>query len=287
MIDKLTSMGELDFTRFFYSIPTVSPSLHYISTLVSSLLADLLEAGGGVGDVREDREVFDDISDQLLDCSHSLLAQLSQKVDQVCTDFSGAELELRLSSVDKILKSSIISHVFLPLVTTMLDPAITSLDLCEATILKLVQLYDLACQISQRIRSSPGQPSQQKDFLSEIKIPTPWAAGRILESCHPLRDNYKFKETIKIPGARCLFIKFDPRCSSQYDYDKLVLHAGQCQYQYFLICLLITTDQLISDILHLRSRSELSQSWRVRGEHSGLREQVSAGRGLAGGCDQG
>ena len=248
MIDKLTSMAELDFNRFFYSIPTVSPSLHYISTLVSSLLADLLEAGGGVGDVREDREVFDDISDQLLDCSHSLLAQLSQKVDQVCTDYSGAELELRLSSVDKILKSSIISHVFLPLVTTMLDPAITSLDLCEATILKLVQLYDLACQISQRIRSSPGQPSQQKDFLSEIKIPTPWAAGRILESCHPLRDNYKFKETIKIPGARCLFIKFDPRCSSQYDYDKLVLHAGQCQYQYFLMCLLITTDQLISDI---------------------------------------
>ena len=233
MIDKLTSMAELDFTRFFYSIPMVSPSLHYISSLVSSLLADLLAQTGGSDDAREDREVFDDISDQLFDCSHSLLDQLSQKVELVCSDYSGAELELRLSSVDKILKSSIISHVFLPVVTTMLDPAISSLELCENTIFKLVQLFHLTCNISQRISRSQAGPGEDKDLMSEIKIPTPWAAGKIVESSHPLRDNYKFKETIKIPGARCLFIKFDPRCSSQYDYDKLVLHAGQYQY---LVC---------------------------------------------------
>ena len=143
-------------------------------------------------------------------------------MEQVCSDYSGSEQELRLSSVDKILKSSIISHVFLPVVTTMLDPAINSLEMCENTIFKLVQLFDLTCRISQRL----GRSSEEKDFMSRIKIPTPWAAGKIIESCHPLRDNYKFKETIKIPGARCLFIKFDPRCSSQYDYDKLVLHAG-------------------------------------------------------------
>ena len=221
MIDKITSLAaEADFTRFFYSIPSVSPGLRYISCLVSSLLADLIDKAGAE-DVKEDREVFDDISDQLFDSSHSLLDQLSRKVEQVCSDYSGPEQELRLSSVDKILKSSIISHVFLPLATTMLDPAINSLEMCENTIFKLVQLFDLTCKISQRI-----ERSEDKDFMSKIKIPTPWAAGKILESCHPLRDNYKFKETIKIPGARCLFIKFDPRCSSQYDYDKLVLHAG-------------------------------------------------------------
>ena len=85
--------------------------------------------------------MLEDISDQLLDFSQSLLNQLSQRLDLVCSDYSGAEQELRLSSVDKILKSSIVSHVLLPVLTTMLDPAITSLELCENTIYRLVQLF--------------------------------------------------------------------------------------------------------------------------------------------------
>ena len=28
------------------------------------------------------------------------------------------------------------------------------------------------------------------------------------------------------PGARNLFLKFDPRCASQYDYDKVIIYAG-------------------------------------------------------------
>lgn len=42
-----------------------------------------------------------------------------------------------------------------------------------------------------------------------------------------MRDNYKFKETVHIPGARCLYLRFDSRCSSQYDYDK-VCSADTC-----------------------------------------------------------
>lgn len=41
-----------------------------------------------------------------------------------------------------------------------------------------------------------------------------------------MRDNFKFKETVSFPGARNLYLKFDPRCSSQYDYDKVVVYAG-------------------------------------------------------------
>jgi hypothetical protein len=43
-----------------------------------------------------------------------------------------------------------------------------------------------------------------------------------LESFHPVRDNYKLKETVHIPGARCLYLRFDTRCASQYDYDKVI-----------------------------------------------------------------
>ncbi|XP_066272380.1 LOW QUALITY PROTEIN: probable E3 ubiquitin-protein ligase HECTD4 [Branchiostoma lanceolatum] len=63
-------------------------------------------------------------------------------------------------------------------------------------------------------------------FLFGVKIPAPWATGKSVESIHPVRDNYKFRETVQIPGARCLYLRFDPRCSSQYDYDKLMTFAG-------------------------------------------------------------
>ncbi len=62
---------------------------------------------------------------------------------------------------------------------------------------------------------------EEQGFLAGLKIPCPWATGKSIESIHPVRDNYKYKETVHIPGARCLFLRFDPRCSSQYDYDKV------------------------------------------------------------------
>lgn len=62
---------------------------------------------------------------------------------------------------------------------------------------------------------------EEPGFLTGLKIPAPWAAGKTVETVHPVRDNYKFKETVHIPGARCLYLRFDNRCSSQYDYDKV------------------------------------------------------------------
>lgn len=62
---------------------------------------------------------------------------------------------------------------------------------------------------------------EEPGFLTGLKIPAPWAAGKTVETVHPVRDNYKFKETVHIPGARCLYLRFDSRCSSQYDYDKV------------------------------------------------------------------
>ncbi len=62
---------------------------------------------------------------------------------------------------------------------------------------------------------------EEPGFLTGLKIPAPWAAGKTVETVHPVRDNFKFKETVHIPGARCLYLRFDPRCSSQYDYDKV------------------------------------------------------------------
>ena len=69
--------------------------------------------------------------------------------------------------------------------------------------------------------SSDTKETEEQGFLTGLKIPAPWASGKALETIHPVRDNYKFKETVTIPGARCLYLRFDPRSSSQYDYDKV------------------------------------------------------------------
>ena len=47
-----------------------------------------------------------------------------------------------------------------------------------------------------------------------------------METTHPVKDGYKYKNTVVFPGACNLFLKFDPRCASQYDYDKVIVYAG-------------------------------------------------------------
>jgi hypothetical protein len=61
---------------------------------------------------------------------------------------------------------------------------------------------------------------------TEHTIPDPHASGSVIESVHPLRDHYRFSETRTLEGAKSLFLTFDSRSCSQYDYDKLVISAG-------------------------------------------------------------
>lgn len=72
---------------------------------------------------------------------------------------------------------------------------------------------------------SPGEDSAEgttfKPSLSSPAVPSPWSSPRKVESPHPLRDDYQCCKTVVLPGASCLYIEFDPRCATQYDYDKV------------------------------------------------------------------
>ena len=57
-------------------------------------------------------------------------------------------------------------------------------------------------------------------------VPKPWAAGTVLESIHPVRDSYKFQDTVTIKGSKAIYLRFDPKCSTQYDYDKVQIYSG-------------------------------------------------------------
>ena len=57
--------------------------------------------------------------------------------------------------------------------------------------------------------------------VSSAVAPSPWSSPRRVESLHPVRDEYQYCKTMVLPGASCLFLKFDPRCATQYEYDKV------------------------------------------------------------------
>lgn len=98
------------------------------------------------------------------------------------------------------------------------------------------------------------EEKEEPGFLTGLKIPAPWAAGKTVETVHPVRDNYKFKETVHIPGARCLYLRFDSRCSSQYDYDKV-------SKNHFRIGSI--ANKLIIFICFLLSFAACHHSWRI------------------------
>ena len=177
----------------------------------------------------EDRQMFFDLIDELFDGCQEIFENINDTIHTIRSKFSSEDCLRRISSIENILKSTVISHVFLPVATAMSDSEFMNLEFSQNYISKLVQMSHITCKLSHEINveKSVSKSSEKSPYyFSSIKIPTPWSAGRVIESCHPLRDNFKFKETIKIPGARFIFLKFDERCSSQYDYDKLILHAG-------------------------------------------------------------
>ena len=67
---------------------------------------------------------------------------------------------------------------------------------------------------------STGDPTSAPSLSSPI-VPSPWSSPRKVESPHPVRDDYQCCKTVVIPGASCLFVTFDPRCATQYEYDKV------------------------------------------------------------------
>ena len=180
---------------------------------------------------------------------------------QVVLGGGGEELEVWLCGLERLAKSTILGSLMPVLITVLTHPKLESLETASALTPPLVQLCQLASQaamlmkrqeiaanssltsvsnldissekeiaelIGEALKTDQSGESldDEEGFVTGLNIPTPWASGKTVETIHPVRDNYKFKETIHIPGARCLYIRFDPRCSSQYDYDKVVIFSG-------------------------------------------------------------
>uniref|UniRef100_A0A8C2K3U6 HECT domain E3 ubiquitin protein ligase 4 n=1 Tax=Cyprinus carpio TaxID=7962 RepID=A0A8C2K3U6_CYPCA len=165
-----------------------------------------------------------------------------QQVTSSLINSSISDREARLRGLEQVTKATMLGHLLPVLLTSLMHPNLQTLTLADALMPQLVQLVLYTSQTALLLKThsplfvedSPCfyfsfqilEEREEPGFLTGLKIPAPWAAGKTVETAHPVRDNYKFKETVHIPGARCLYLRFDPRCSSQYDYDKLVIYAG-------------------------------------------------------------
>uniref|UniRef100_A0A8C5PCF1 HECT domain E3 ubiquitin protein ligase 4 n=1 Tax=Leptobrachium leishanense TaxID=445787 RepID=A0A8C5PCF1_9ANUR len=272
LITKCQTVSKEDFQRLLSTVPVASPCLRYLMAVQNHLLSNTVLIKPDENDDSDDSLQGETLKVQELQTSILGLAtqilsgcdevlDMLQRVTTALLNSDIPDRDIRLKGLEQITKSTMLGHLLPVLLTSLMHPNLQTLTLADALMPQLVQLVlytsqtalllKTQCPVLADVGISPSGVAEQKSklfpddgfleekeepgFLTGLKIPAPWAAGKTVETAHPVRDNYKFKETVHIPGARCLYLRFDSRCSSQYDYDKvttqhfvfhLVIYAG-------------------------------------------------------------
>ncbi|XP_075290614.1 putative E3 ubiquitin-protein ligase HECTD4 isoform X2 [Opisthocomus hoazin] len=270
LITKCQTVSKDDFQRLLSTVPAASSCLRYLMAVQNHLLSNTILIKPDENDDSDSSlqgETLKELKTSILSLATQILTgcdEVLEMLQQVTTALIYSDIsdrEQRLKGLEQITKATMLGHLLPVLLTSLMHPNLQTLTMADALMPQLVQLVLYTSQtalllktqspVFSELNSSPSGASEQKGkllpdermleekeepgFLTGLKIPAPWAAGKTVETVHPVRDNYKFKETVHIPGARCLYLRFDNRCSSQYDYDKsnsvfyvlkLVIYAG-------------------------------------------------------------
>lgn len=261
LITKCQTVSKEDLQTLLSTVPVASPSLRYLMAVQNHLLSNTVLLHPDDGDdsdssLQGETMKVQDLQTSILSLASKVLVgcdevlETLQQVTNALINSTVTDREARLRGLEQVTKATMLGHLLPVLLTSLMHPNLQTLTLADALMPQLVQLVLYTSQtalllkthspvfvddspVNQSSKLPPSHDSYQildereePGFLTGLKIPAPWAAGKTVETLHPVRDNYKFKDTVHIPGARCLYLRFDPRCSSQYDYDKLVIYAG-------------------------------------------------------------
>uniref|UniRef100_A0A8C2K1G8 HECT domain E3 ubiquitin protein ligase 4 n=2 Tax=Cyprinus carpio TaxID=7962 RepID=A0A8C2K1G8_CYPCA len=251
LITKCQTVSKEDLQKLLSTVPAASPSLRYLMAVQNHLLSNtILLHPDDIDDSDSSLqgETMKELQTSILSLASKILVgcdevlETLQQVTSSLINSSISDREARLRGLEQVTKATMLGHLLPVLLTSLMHPNLQTLTLADALMPQLVQLVLYTSQTALLLKThsplfvedSPCfyfsfqilEEREEPGFLTGLKIPAPWAAGKTVETAHPVRDNYKFKETVHIPGARCLYLRFDPRCSSQYDYDKLVIYAG-------------------------------------------------------------
>uniref|UniRef100_A0A1X7UQ08 HECT domain-containing protein n=1 Tax=Amphimedon queenslandica TaxID=400682 RepID=A0A1X7UQ08_AMPQE len=210
--------------------PVFSPAVQCASSILYSILRSMDKAAAAADtDGNKEEELEDsrrllikfieeiqlfEICGRFLDGLHSVISTISAPASS--TDESPSR-SLLVSALEKVSKGSVLGAFLPPLLAVISDHTYSSLPLATRLLPCVTELGRKTAECCSMLYS---------DMKGPVTIPTPWSSGRLIETVHPVRDNYKFKETVSFPRAKHLYLKFDPRSSSQYDYDKVQVFAG-------------------------------------------------------------
>ncbi|XP_029777319.1 probable E3 ubiquitin-protein ligase HECTD4 isoform X3 [Suricata suricatta] len=270
LITKCQTVSKEDFQKLLSTVPAASSCLRYLMAVQNHLLSNTILIKPDENEDSDNSlqgETLKELKVSILALATQILTgcdevlEMLQQVTTVLINSDLADREQRLKGLEQVTKATMLGHLLPVLLTSLMHPNLQTLTMADALMPQLVQLVlytsqtalllKTQCPVFAEVGCSPCGAADQKGrlfpdqrmleekeepgFLTGLKIPAPWAAGKTVETVHPVRDNYKFKETVHIPGARCLYLRFDSRCSSQYDYDKsnslfsvlkLVIYAG-------------------------------------------------------------
>ncbi|XP_046872567.1 probable E3 ubiquitin-protein ligase HECTD4 isoform X1 [Hypomesus transpacificus] len=265
LVTKCQTVARDDFQKLLSTVPVASPSLRYLMAVQNHLLSNTVlirpdDSDDSDSSLQGETMKVQELQTSILSLATKILVgcdEVLETLQQVTTALINSDItdrETRLKGLEQVTKATMLGHLLPVLLTSLMHPNLQTLTLADALMPQLVQLVLYTSQTALLLKTqSPlfsegcpvgGPPTtgvkdssaddsfrileerEEPGFLTGLKIPAPWAAGKTVETVHPVRDNYKFKETVHIPGARCLYLRFDSRCSSQYDYDKLVIYAG-------------------------------------------------------------
>uniref|UniRef100_A0ABI0NWF5 HECT domain E3 ubiquitin protein ligase 4 n=1 Tax=Bos taurus TaxID=9913 RepID=A0ABI0NWF5_BOVIN len=255
LITKCQTVSKDDFQKLLSTVPAASSCLRYLMAVQNHLLSNTILIKPDENDDSDNSlqgETLKELKVSILALATQILTgcdEVLEMLQQVTTALINSDIpdrEQRLKGLEQVTKATMLGHLLPVLLTSLMHPNLQTLTMADALMPQLVQLVlytsqtalllKTQCPVFAEVGCSPCGASDQKGrllpdermleekeepgFLTGLKIPAPWAAGKTVETVHPVRDNYKFKETVHIPGARCLYLRFDSRCSSQYDYDK-------------------------------------------------------------------
>nr|XP_014344074.1 PREDICTED: probable E3 ubiquitin-protein ligase HECTD4 [Latimeria chalumnae] len=258
LITKCQTVSKEDFQKLLSTVPVASPCLRYLMAVQNHLLSNTVlikpdEHDDSDNSLQGETLKVQDLQTSILALATKILNgcdEVLETLQQVTTALLNSDIadrEQRLKGLEQITKATMLGHLLPVLLTSLMHPNLQTLLMADALMPQLVQLVLYTSQTALLLKTqsplfsylgeaanetldpkdkSPEdcfrllEEREEPGFLTGLKIPAPWAAGKTVETVHPVRDNYKFKETVHIPGARCLYLRFDSRCSSQYDYDK-------------------------------------------------------------------
>ncbi|KAI8513245.1 putative E3 ubiquitin-protein ligase HTD4 [Branchiostoma belcheri] len=264
LLRTCVTADQQEFNTIVSSVPKASPCLRYIMALLSHVMSSIVTVSldkHGSQEENRTNKLHEMIQGTVLGLATKVLLGCQEVLEElldVCRSFSsgsGEDRECRFQGLERVAKATVLGHLLPVLMTSLTHGNLKYLPLADALMPQLVQLVVLSSQCALLLKPQACRPGAEEPpptptsdvveligggktededdagFLFGVKIPAPWATGKSVESIHPVRDNYKFRETVQIPGARCLYLRFDPRCSSQYDYDKIP--GARCLYLRF------------------------------------------------------